>query len=260
MNKDLSLRLSFNDFAYIYDKARPACPETLIEALIKESKLSTDSKLLEIGPGTGQATIPLARKGFNITSVEIGDNLALLLRLKLKNFHNARVINGAFEDTALPDRFFDIVYAANSFHWINPESKFKKSHQILKPGSYLAIISGKQISGEGDDFFRASQTVYNKYWKSDPENPFRLKMLDKVKPAELDSNLFDLIYFNCFPVTITYSAEEYCDLLNTDSEKLALPRDKRIRFINEIWRLVNDKFNNKIKRSYANSLTIAKKI
>ncbi|MFI5144536.1 MAG: class I SAM-dependent methyltransferase [Ignavibacteria bacterium] len=260
MNKDLSLRLAFNEFAYLYDKARPACPEELIEELIKETKLNTDSHLLEIGPGTGQATKSLAKHGFNITAVEIGNNLAEILKAKTKNYPGVNVITGAFEDTELPNEHYHLVYAATSFHWLKPESKFTKPHHILKPAGYLAIIKGQQISDEGDDFFEASQPIYNKYWNSDSENPFRLKKLAEVKSDEIDINLFELTYFNCFPVTISYSADEYCDLLFTDSEKIALPREKRIKFVNEIWRLIYNKFDNKIKRSYANSLTIARKV
>lgn len=260
MNKDLSLRLAFNDFAYLYDKARPCYPETLIEELIRETKLSEDSRLLEIGAGTGQATMSPAKSGFNITAVEIGNNLAEILRAKLKDYPNTNVITGAFEDTELPNGYYNLVFAATSFHWLKPESKFTRTHQILKPGGYLAIINGQPISGEGDDFFQASQPIYNKYWKNDPENPFRLKKLDEAEPAELDLNLFELTYFKCFPVTISYSADEYCDLLFTDSEKIALSREKRIKFVNEIWRLIYNRFDNKIKRSYANSLTIARRI
>jgi ubiquinone/menaquinone biosynthesis C-methylase UbiE len=260
MEKDLSSRLTFNEFAYLYDKARHSCPEVLIEELIKETKSNTDSKLLEIGPGTGQATMSLAKRGLNITAVEVGNNLAEILKTKLKNYPDANVITGAFEDTEFPNEYYDLVYAATSFHWIKPESKFTKTHQILKPGGYLAIINGQQISDERDDFFEASQPVYNKYWHRDHENPFRLKKINDVEPAGIDVNLFELAYFKCFPVTISYNADEYCDLLFTDSEKIALPREKRINFVNEIWRLIINNFNNRIKRSYANSLTIARKI
>jgi SAM-dependent methyltransferase len=261
MNKELSLRLTFNEFAYLYDKARPCCPEELIEELIKETRLNTDSNLLEIGPGTGQATIPLAKRGFNIKTVEIGNNLAEILKAKMKNYPGVNVITGAFEDTELPSGYFALVYAATSFHWLKPESKFAKPHQILKPNGYLSIINGQQISeGEKDEFFDATRPIYDKYWKSDPDNPFRLKKLSEVKPEEIDINLFETTYFKCFPVTISYSADEFCDLLFTDSEKIALHREKRIKFVNEIWRLIYNKFNNKIKRSYANSLTIARKV
>ena len=103
MNKDLSLRLTFNEFAYLYDKARHCYPEELIEVLIKETKLSTDSKLLEIGPGTGQATMSLAKRNFNITAIEIGNNLSEILRAKLKNYPKTNVVTGAFENTELPE-------------------------------------------------------------------------------------------------------------------------------------------------------------
>jgi len=260
MTGDISLRLTFNEYAYLYDKARPTCPDELIDELIKQTNLNADSKLLEIGPGTGQATISLAKRGFGIIAVEIGDNLAEILRAKLKIYPKTNVITGAFENTELPAEYFDTIYASSSLHWIKPESKFKKTCQILKPAGFLAIIKAQHISGDGDDFSDATQSIYYKYWGSDTEKPFKLKKLNEVEPAEIDANLFELIYFKCFPVTISYSADEFCDLLFTESEKIALPREKRIKFVNEIWRLIYNKFDNKISRSYANSLTIARKI
>ena len=261
MLKDLTLRSTFNEVAQLYDKIRPDYPEELFYELINQTKLNKDSKLIEIGAGTGQATISFAKHGYNIIANELGKQLAEILEKNLKNYPTSQVITGAFEDIQLSNESFDMIYAATAFHWLKSEVKFLKPYQLLKQGGYLAIINGAQISDEiGDKFFHASQPIYNKYWQSDPDNPFTLKKLNEIKPAELDTKLFNLIYFNCFPRTILYTGDEYCELLNTDSEKLALTPDKRACFLDEIKQLINNYFSKGVSTHYANSLTIAKKI
>lgn len=47
---------------------------------MNKTNISDDGKLLEIGAGTGQATIKFAQKGFNIHCIELGKNLAEILR------------------------------------------------------------------------------------------------------------------------------------------------------------------------------------
>jgi ubiquinone/menaquinone biosynthesis C-methylase UbiE len=49
-------RTSFDDVAELYDKARPAYPTELIDDLVDLSSLSKESRVLEVGCGTGQLT------------------------------------------------------------------------------------------------------------------------------------------------------------------------------------------------------------
>jgi hypothetical protein len=72
MNDDLSLRATFDQVAELYNQARPAYPDALFSTLIQVTGLSPTAKVLEIGPGTGQATKALASYGYDITGVELG--------------------------------------------------------------------------------------------------------------------------------------------------------------------------------------------
>ena len=64
------LRQTFDTVAALYHEARPSYPDGLYDELITLARLAPDEDaLLEIGCGPGQATIPLARRGFAITAV-----------------------------------------------------------------------------------------------------------------------------------------------------------------------------------------------
>lgn len=80
----MDLRKTFNSDEYNYDKSRPDYPKELFYDIFDYVKLSENSNVLEIGIGTGQATLPFLNKGCNVTAVELGDKLA---RYCAQNFH-----------------------------------------------------------------------------------------------------------------------------------------------------------------------------
>lgn len=89
---------SFDASARLYHKFRPGYPEALFEDLVQLSGIPAGGRILEIGPGTGQATLPLARRGFSVLGLELGASMARLCRRNLAAFPNVRILNTAFED------------------------------------------------------------------------------------------------------------------------------------------------------------------
>jgi len=65
------LRRRFDDAAESYHRARPDYPERLFDDLVSLAGLRSGGDLLEIGCGTGKATLPLARRGLRITCLEL---------------------------------------------------------------------------------------------------------------------------------------------------------------------------------------------
>jgi SAM-dependent methyltransferase len=263
--KDPDLKTTFNKDAERYHNYRPHYPQALFDKLIHDTNLTPSSRLLEIGPGTGQATESMAKYGCDITAIELGSDLADKARSVLKKYQNVKVLTGAYEDTELPSSYFDLIYSATAFHWIQPEVRFKKSAELLKPGGYLAVIYSEHVSDEkGDKFFFASKPIYEKYTSEDsPVNTnesFSLPKIDQLKPRPpIDSSLFEFESFTVFPVTITYSAYEYAELLNTYSPTIALPPDRREKFLVAIENLINNEFDGSTARHFAMTLAIAKK-
>jgi ubiquinone/menaquinone biosynthesis C-methylase UbiE len=56
------LRATFDAGADGYDAARPVAPPEVFDDLVEQARLAPGSRVLEIGCGTGQATLPLAAR------------------------------------------------------------------------------------------------------------------------------------------------------------------------------------------------------
>jgi 16S rRNA A1518/A1519 N6-dimethyltransferase RsmA/KsgA/DIM1 with predicted DNA glycosylase/AP lyase activity len=81
----------------LYDEARPAYPAALVDDLVAEAGLSAGGRVLEIGPGTGKATVALAERGLEVLGIELGERLAGVARRQLASFPAATVVVGDFE-------------------------------------------------------------------------------------------------------------------------------------------------------------------
>ena len=92
------LRVGFDDDAEVYERTRPVCPPELFADLIRLARLAPGDRVLEIAPGTGQATIPLAERGLAVTAVELGPALAAAARRRLARFPAVEVVTSSFED------------------------------------------------------------------------------------------------------------------------------------------------------------------
>ena len=63
------LRATFDEVADLYEAARPTYPPQLFDDLVSLAGLSPGARVVEIGCGTGQATLPLAERGLEIVCV-----------------------------------------------------------------------------------------------------------------------------------------------------------------------------------------------
>lgn len=121
------MRTTFDAVAEDYQRVRPTYPAEVFDDLVALARLSPGARLLEVGCGTGQATLPLAERGFNIVAVELGERMASLTRRRAVGFPAVHVLRGAFEDwePAGADEF-DAVVSFAAFHWVDPRLRYAK--------------------------------------------------------------------------------------------------------------------------------------
>lgn len=131
----------YKGIAGIYEDIRPSYPERLIQDVIKKTDLKLDDRLLEIGAGTGKATIQFADKGFRVHAIELGEDMAEILKDKCTHYPNVSVDVAPFEKWSCPDNEkYDMIYSAQAFHWIDKKVKYKKCHELLKDNGYLVLF------------------------------------------------------------------------------------------------------------------------
>lgn len=260
-NNGVDLRKTFNKEAELYDLIRPHYPAELFNAIIQITDLESVSKLVEIGPGTGQATRLFAERGFEIIGVELGSALADVARRNFGKYNNVKIITGAFEDVELPQSNFDLVYSATAFHWIKPDVKFSKSYKLLKDGGHLAIINTCHVSDEkGDEFLLASQPIYKQYKPGGKyDKNLKFSCIFELKADLVDEKFFTPVFFQAFPLVVKYTAKEYSQLLSTYSPQISMDPQNRANFLVAIEKLINNEFNGSIIKNFAMTLTIAKR-
>lgn len=261
-----SLRQSFDGVAGSYHRARPDYPAELFDDLLAVTALPPGARLLEVGCATGKATLPLARRGFRVTCVELGADLAAAARANLAGLDgldelDVEVLDGSFEDWhPRPGEKFDLVYAATAWPWLDPAVRFRRVWEALRPGGYLAIWGAEHVFPEdGDPFFREIQGVYDEigeglgprgYWPRPGELPDRAGEIAA-------SGLFDLVHVRHFDWERRYTAEEYIDLLNTFSGHIVMADWQQERLYGEIRQRLSRRPDRSVRRHWGAVLSIA---
>jgi SAM-dependent methyltransferase len=253
-------RAAFDEAAEGYDRARPGYPPELFDDLANLAVLRPGACILEIGAGTGQATLPLAERGYQITAIELGPNLAAVARQKLARFPNVTVVQGAFEDWPLPPEPFDAVVAATAFHWLDPSVRVARTADALRPGGVLATIATHHIRGGDAQFFIDVQDCYRRWFPASAG--IRQRTAADIAPdnGELEhSGRFEPATFRRYEWALPYSAQEYVDLLSTYSDHRALGETRLRPLLDCISQLINERYGGQIRKRYLNELRIARR-
>ena len=82
----------------IMTKCVLATQRRLIEDVISISGIPQGGRILEVGCGTGQATIPFAKRGYSMLCLDIGEALAARARENCRQYPNVQIQNVSFEE------------------------------------------------------------------------------------------------------------------------------------------------------------------
>jgi SAM-dependent methyltransferase len=154
-------RMSFDGAAELYNEIRPNYPAAMFDDLFR--LLSPRPVIVEVGPGTGQATRDLLSRGAIVHAVEIGPAIAAKLRSGLPS-EDLHVTVGDFDRVDIPERSTDAVFSATAYHWISVQAQLDRPAAILKPYAIMGIVDLNQVESTDDDgFFEAAQLIYERY-------------------------------------------------------------------------------------------------
>jgi SAM-dependent methyltransferase len=230
-----ALRAGFDADAEAYQRTRPVCPDELFDDLVQLAGLVPGDRIVEIAPGTGQATVPLAERGLAVTAVELGPSLAALARQRLRRFPAVEVVTGAFEDWQPPaGTRYRAVTVFNALHWIAAEAKYAKPAALLAPGSAFAVVSTQWARPvAAAPFWTQVQEDYQAvgFAGSPPPPPGQVGPWH-FPPGTGFTETASLRY----PFERAYSAADYLAQLSTQSGTRELGPDRAAEFLGRVGR------------------------
>ena len=156
-DRDRDTDQMYTDVAELYHEFHPRYPDSLIDHAIESSprlrnQEPKDIKILELGcGGPGTLTLPLAKRGFQITAIDPGKGMMDKARLVCADFIHTTVKFhlATFKDFDPGEEKYDAVVAGSSLHWAlaadNEAAKSvlrKKLHSVLHDGGSLLLFFG----------------------------------------------------------------------------------------------------------------------
>ena len=231
---------TFDRIAELYDQGRREPPDWLYDTLFASSGLDpAQARILEIGCGTGKSTLPLARRGCNVTALDMGANLARRARQNLTAFPRVEILNTRFEDWK-PPQTFDMVLAITAWHWLDPAVRFQHAAAALKPGGVLAFWRNEHVFPPGyDPFFEQIQNGYEAVgvgrlpWPPPPPE----SIADAHDEIE-QTRLFDDVQVIRRLWSEEFTAEEHVAMMRTASDHELMEPAKREVLFAEMRRLI----------------------
>jgi len=256
--REQDVRLTFDRVPELYDRARPAYPDWLLDQLF--GRLPPRPRILEVGPGTGQATVGLLERGADVIAVEIGPALASAMRQKFAGDGRLRVVNASFEDAELELASFDVVVCATAYHWIEPKAQVERPIQLLKPGGALAVIDLIQVDSAVDrGYFERVQPIYEAFGKA--QSRWDPKTYESAQPkiaAHLRaSGCYDSVEVQRVPWDQTYTAIQYRDLLMSYSGTQMMTEPERTSMVEQLVEVIDSEFGGQLTRPLVATLTTA---
>ncbi|HEY3980575.1 MAG TPA: methyltransferase domain-containing protein [Streptosporangiaceae bacterium] len=68
----------------------------------------------------------------------------------MAGFPGVTVENSRFKDGDDAGRRFDVLVAASSWHWVDPSVGWRRAHDVLRPGGWMALPGNVVVRRPGE--------------------------------------------------------------------------------------------------------------
>ncbi len=265
-----SRRVLFGDDVAAYEHGRPPYPARVFELLRSVGALEPGCRVVEIGPGTGVATVELLGAGAAVTAVELSDALADRLEERFGGL-GLSVVRAAFEQADLPDGSFDLVASATAFHWVVPTDEgLARCADLLRPDGWLALwwnVFGDPT--RADPFAEALDALLQRIEPALADRPEAGTSATSVLPYALDADAriaeidatgrFGPVQHERIEWTGRHTVPQLRSLFASFSPWLALPEDRRAPALDALEDLAVAEFGGVVERPYVTPVYLAQR-
>ena len=159
---DLNPLGRFSSRAKNYAKYRPSYPAGVIDVLRRDCGLSQDSKVADIGSGTGLLAKLFLDFGCEVFGVEPNAEMRQGGEACLAGYGRFHSLNGQAENTGLRPASMDLVAAGQAFHWFEPVAARVEFRRILRRPAWVALIWNERRVA-GDPFLEGYEELLERY-------------------------------------------------------------------------------------------------
>ena len=224
----MEYRKIFDTIPEQFDRYRPRYSPDLFASLIACAEIGPGKRVLELGPGTGQATEPVLDTGCDYHAIELGGNLYEKMRQKYGDRPNFSIVHDDFITHDFGNERFDLVYSAATIQWIPEAVAFSKSFELLKSGGVLAMmLTVSDYKTPDEAAYRDIQQVYDEYFR--PETPYK----DMTAPFDYrHATDYGFVQFEKreFFGERIFTADEYVAFCGTHCDHIVIPEPYKTKF------------------------------
>jgi ubiquinone/menaquinone biosynthesis C-methylase UbiE len=148
---------SFDGLAHLYDETRtvdPACLGAALDFLAERFPPARYSRALEPGIGTGRIAIPLAQRGYQVTGIDVSDQMLSVLAERLAQARPPLRVafqKGDVTDLPFADATFDMVLAVHLFYFVADWRRAADEiARVVRPGGVIVLMhtgTGAEVPG-----------------------------------------------------------------------------------------------------------------
>ncbi len=222
----MELRMVFDAIPEQFDRYRPRYSPALFQDLIEYAGIGPCKAVLEIGPGTGQATDPILDTGCDYHAIELGEHLYGMMERKYGDRPNFHIVLGDFITHDFGAQRFDMVYSAATIQWIPEDVAFSKTFNLLKPGGTLAMmLTASEYRTPNPALYEQIQKVYDAHFKPETRyshSGFRYESAPEYGYVDFERREY--------PGRRTFTAEEYVAFCGTHCDHMVIPEPHRSLF------------------------------
>jgi SAM-dependent methyltransferase len=133
------LRDSFEESAEDYLRSRSEYPNEMIDDIIETAQLSPTSRVLDIGCGSGQATMEFVSRGYQVVAIDLAMSALNYLAERCTDSANVKFVHSTLEDFQT-DCVFDLIISAQAFHWLDPNLASVRIKELLQSSGHVMLF------------------------------------------------------------------------------------------------------------------------
>lgn len=163
--------ISFDRVSDIYDATRgfpPGISEQITDFILNLVSATPETKFYETGIGTGRIAVPIAKRGYSYTGIDVSEKMLAELHQKLEGVsHKLTAIQG--DATALPfeENSFDVALTVHVFHLIsNWKEALAEIRRVLKSGGIYLYSHGQANATQPSADTNPDRWEFSQRWRA----------------------------------------------------------------------------------------------